>query len=83
MRLRFSVPKASWSFVSLAAVLSTTILVGCDSSTDLNSPAAQKNREELGAIVQKQEEQASKGSRSPKGVVLKSIKGIKNQPEAK
>jgi hypothetical protein len=78
MRLRFRNSKAAWSFVSLTVVLSAALLAGCDSSSDPNSPAAQKNREELGSIVSKQEEYANKNS---KGVVLKSIKGFKTQPQ--
>jgi hypothetical protein len=81
MRLRFSVAKAAWSFVSLSVILSAAFLAGCDSPSDPTSPIAQQNREELNSVVEQQEAQANKNS---KGVVLKSIKGgMKIQPGAK
>jgi hypothetical protein len=78
MHSSFRRPKATWSFVSLVGVLSAAFLAGCDSPPDPNSPEAQKGREQLSAIVAKQEDEANKNS---KGVPLKSIKRLKVQPQ--
>jgi hypothetical protein len=77
MRLRWNMPKAAWSCLSLSTIFLAAALTGCNSAPDPNSADAQKYREERNAAIQKEEQAASKG-KGKKAVPVKSIKGNLN-----
>jgi hypothetical protein len=81
MRLRWNMPKAAWSCLSLLTMLFAAALVGCDSSSDPNSAEAVKNRQATAETARQFEDAANaKTGRNKKNAVVKSIKNFNTPP---